>query len=107
MVQLDKEFYVRGPTKAKTYVNGDLVTVLMRGGFTRVEETCCKRVAETRSSRSGRTSTRSCSSASRRSVEEETGRKVIAMMSGTNQHPDLLGEMFVLESTDILRGHGG
>jgi hypothetical protein len=24
------------------------------------------------------------------------------MMSGTNQHPDLLGEMFVLESTDLL-----
>jgi uncharacterized protein YbcI len=39
IVQLHKEFYGRGPTKAKTYVNGDLVTVLMRGGCTRVEET--------------------------------------------------------------------
>jgi hypothetical protein len=27
---------------------------------------------------------------------------VVAMMSGTHQHPDLLGEMFVLESSDVL-----
>jgi uncharacterized protein YbcI len=34
IVQLHKGLYGRGPTKAKTYVNGDLVTVLMGGGFT-------------------------------------------------------------------------
>jgi uncharacterized protein YbcI len=39
IVQLHKEYYGRGPTKAKTYFHGDLVVVLMRGGFTRVEET--------------------------------------------------------------------
>lgn len=39
IVQLHKEFYGKGPTKAKTYFNEDLVVVLMRGGFTQVEET--------------------------------------------------------------------
>jgi hypothetical protein len=27
---------------------------------------------------------------------------VVAMMSGSHQHPDLLSELFVLESTDLL-----
>jgi hypothetical protein len=27
---------------------------------------------------------------------------VVAMMSGSHQHPDLLAEVFVLESTDLL-----
>lgn len=39
IVQLHKEFYGKGPTKAKTYYHEDIVVVLLRGGFTRVEET--------------------------------------------------------------------
>jgi hypothetical protein len=35
-------------------------------------------------------------------IEQETGRKVVAMMSGSHQHPDLISEVFVLEDTDIL-----
>ena len=37
IVQLHKQFYGRGPEKAKTYYHDDLVIVLLRGGFTRVE----------------------------------------------------------------------
>ena len=102
VVQLYKEFYGRGPEKAKTYYNGDLVVVLMRGGFTRVEETLLK-------------GGRGASVIQQRAdfqevmvdrfievIEQETGRKVIAMMSGSHQQPDLLGEMFVLESSEVL-----
>ena len=39
MVALLKEFYGRGPTQAKTYYHDDLVVCLLRGGFTRVEQT--------------------------------------------------------------------
>src|SRR3954449_8688693 len=39
MVQLHKRYYGKGPTKARTYLMGDLVVCLMRGGFTRAEET--------------------------------------------------------------------
>ena len=39
MVSLLKEFYGRGPTGTKTYFEDDLVVCLLRGGFTRVEQT--------------------------------------------------------------------
>src|SRR6202789_947486 len=39
LVALLKEFYGRGPTRAKSYYQDDLVVCLLRGGFTRVEQT--------------------------------------------------------------------
>ena len=39
MVALLKEFYGRGPTRAKSYYEDDLVVCLLRGGFSRVEQT--------------------------------------------------------------------
>jgi uncharacterized protein YbcI len=39
LVVLLKEFYGRGPTRAKSYFEDDLVVCLLRGGFTRVEQT--------------------------------------------------------------------
>src|SRR5580692_13110105 len=39
MVGLLKEFYGRGPTRAKSYYEDDLVVCLLRGGFSRVEQT--------------------------------------------------------------------
>jgi uncharacterized protein YbcI len=102
IVQLHKEFYGRGPTKAKTYYNGDLVVVLMRGGFTAVEETLLQAgrgdsVVKQRADFQDVMFDRF-----REVIESETGRKVAAMMSGSHQHPDLLAEMFVLETSDVL-----
>jgi uncharacterized protein YbcI len=103
IVQLHKEFYGRGPERAKTYYNGDLVVVLMRGGFTRVEETLLREgrggsVAQQRTDFQEVMAHRFS-----RVIEDATGRKVIAMMSSSHQHPDLLGQMFVLESADVLK----
>jgi uncharacterized protein YbcI len=39
LVALLKEFYGRGPTRAKSFYEDDLVVCLLRGGFTRVEQT--------------------------------------------------------------------
>jgi len=39
MVALLKEFYGRGPTRAKSYYQDDLVVCLLRGGFSQVEQT--------------------------------------------------------------------
>jgi uncharacterized protein YbcI len=39
LVALLKEFYGRGPTRAKSYYEDDLVVCLLRGGFTPVEQT--------------------------------------------------------------------
>ena len=37
MVALLKEFYGRGPSRAKSYYEDDLVVCLLRGGFSRVD----------------------------------------------------------------------
>jgi uncharacterized protein YbcI len=102
LVQLHKEFYGRGPDKAKTYFNEDLVVVLMRGGFTRVEETLLQEgrgdsVVRQRADFQDVMFDRFVEV-----IEEETGRKVVAMMSNSHQHPDLLAETFVLDSAEVL-----
>lgn len=102
IVALLKDFYGRGPTRAKTYYQDDLVVCLLRGGFTRVEETL-------------RAAGRGPDVIQQRMafqevmqdhfetvVERATGRRVIGFMSGNQQQPDLLCEVFVLAPTDLL-----
>jgi len=43
MVGLKKEFYGKGPTKAKTFLNDNYVFCVMEGGLTRNEETMIER----------------------------------------------------------------
>lgn len=102
LVGLHKEFYGKGPTKAKTYYVDDAVFVLLRGGFSKVEETLLaegrgdavvRQRMEFQEIMLGRYS---------EVIESETGRKVIAFMSGNHQHPDVLAEVFILDSTDLL-----
>lgn len=100
LVQLLKEYYGKGPTRAKTYHLGDVVLVLLRGGFTRVEETLRQEghgraVIEQRMRFQDAMAERFTAV-----IEEETGRKVAAFMSGSHQHPDILSELFVLEPED-------
>jgi uncharacterized protein YbcI len=102
IVQLHKEFYGKGPTKAKTYYHDDLVVILMRGGFTRVEETLLQsgRGESVRQQRAD--FGQAMLTPFKQVIEEETGRNVIAYMGSSHQHPDLLGEIFVLESAEVL-----
>lgn len=89
--------YGRKPEKAKTYFQDDLVVVLMRGGFTKVEET----LPQDGRSESVLQQRRDFQAAMRprfkEVIEEELGRKVAGFMSGSHQHPDLLGEILILE----------
>lgn len=102
IVQLHKEFYGKGPTKAKTYFNEDLVVVLMRGGFTQVEETLLQEGRGDSVMQQREDFQEVMLERFVEVIEHETGRKVLAMMSTAHQHPDLLGEMFLLDPTDIL-----
>jgi len=105
MVALLKEFYGRGPTRAKSYYEDDLVVCVLRGGFSRVEQTLLdggrgdaviqqrmefqevmrERFAEV--------------------IEGATGRPVIGFMSGNQQKPDLMCEVFILGPTDLVDAH--
>ena len=96
VVRLHKEFYGKGPTKAKTYLQDDLVVILLRGGFTKVEETLL---------RSGRGAAvieqrmqfqQVMQERFKDVIREELGREVVAFMSGSHQNPDLIAELFVM-----------
>ena len=63
---LHKEFYGKGPTKARTYLQDDVVLVLLRGGYTRVEETLMRDGRMDAVTASAKPSSRSCTTASSR-----------------------------------------
>jgi uncharacterized protein YbcI len=105
MVALLKEFYGRGPTRAKSYYEDDLVVCVLRGGFSRVEETLLaggrgQAVIQQRMEFQEVMRDRFA-----RVIEDATGRKVIGFMSGNQQHPDMMCEVFILAPTDLLDAH--
>jgi uncharacterized protein YbcI len=102
LVALLKEFYGRGPTQAKSYYQDDLVVCILRGGYTQVEQTL-------------RDGGRGAAVIEQRMqfqelmrerfegvIEKATGRRVIGFMSGNQQDPDLMCEVFVLDPTDLV-----
>jgi uncharacterized protein YbcI len=96
-VQLLKEHADRGPTKCRTYVDDDLVIVLMRGGFSRLENTLFEdgKFLDVRAMRHALQDT--MEGRFTEVIERLTGRTVAAFMSATHQQPDLQMETFVLD----------
>jgi uncharacterized protein YbcI len=102
MVALLKEFYGRGPTRVKSYYEDDLVVCLLRGGFSRVEQTLFEggrgqAVIEQRMEFQDLMRARF-----EDVIRETTGRRVIGFMSGNQQDPDIMCEVFILAPTDLV-----
>lgn len=102
LVALLKEFYGRGPTQAKSYYQDDLVVCILRGGYTQVEQTLRdggrgSAVIEQRMQFQELMRERF-----EAVIEEATGREVIGFMSGNQQEPDLMCEVFILAPTDLV-----
>jgi uncharacterized protein YbcI len=105
MVALLKEYYGRGPSRTKSYYHDDLVVCLLRGGFSRVERTLLdggRGAAVIHQRMEFQELMRERFEAV---IEGATGRKVIGFMSGNQQHPDIMCEVFVLAPTDLLSDH--
>jgi uncharacterized protein YbcI len=105
MVALLKEFYGRGPTRAKAYYEDDLVVCVLRGGFSRVEETLLeggRGLAVIQQRMEFQELMRDRFEAV---IEGATGRRVIGFMSGNQQHPDMMCEVFILTPTDLVDVH--
>ena len=103
LVALLKEYYGRGPTQAKTYYEDDLVVCLLRGGFTAVENTLLEggrgaAVIEQRMAFQEVMRQRF-----EAVVEHATGRRVIGFMSGNQQHPDMICEVFILAPSSLFK----
>ena len=106
VVGLMKQHYGKGPTAARTYHSGDLVVVMLAGGYTRVEKTLIAggRADAVITQRSAFQET--IRPLMRQVIEEELRRPVIAFMSATHQDPDLSAELFVLGPGDGSDGAG-
>jgi uncharacterized protein YbcI len=105
MVALLKEFYGRGPTRAKSYYEDDLVVCVLRGGFSRVEQTLLeggRGAAVIHQRMEFQELMRERFAAV---IERATGRRVIGFMSGNQQHPDMMCEVFILAPTDLVDIH--
>lgn len=113
IVGLLKDYYGRGPTRVKSYFQDDLVVCVLRGGFSRVEQTLREggrgaAVIEQRMAFQELMRERFMAV-----VEHATGRKVLGYMSGNQQEPDIMCEVFILapteqaQTTSILESDAG
>ena len=105
LVALLKEFYGRGPTRAKSYYEDDLVVCVLRGGFSRVEQTLLdggRGAAVIQQRMEFQDVMRERFEAV---IEHATGRQVIGFMSGNQQDPDMMCEVFILAPTDLVDEH--
>src|SRR5271156_1014806 len=105
MVALVREFYGRGPSRTKSSYADDLVVCVLRGGFSRVEQTLLdggrgpavieQRMAFQEVMRARFEAV----------IEDATGRRVIGFMSGNQQEPDMMCEVFILAPTDLVEDY--
>jgi uncharacterized protein YbcI len=102
LVALLKEFYGRGPTQAKSYYQDDLVVCLLRGGYTQVEQTLRDGGRGTAVIEQRMQFQELMRERFEAVIEKATGRRVIGFMSGNQQDPDLMCEVFVLDPSDIV-----
>jgi uncharacterized protein YbcI len=107
MVRLHKEYFGKGPTRARTYIDGDVVTSVLADVFTRAEQTL---VAAGRGS-SVVAQRAELQEAVREefvgAVEEIPGRRVIAFFSGNQAEPEMSVEVFVLAPEESAERSSG
>jgi uncharacterized protein YbcI len=105
IVAILREHYGRGPMKAKTYALDDIIVVVMRGsGFTPLEQTMMdsgqpQRVVDMRHDFQHMISQRFIDT-----IEQLTGRTVLAFLSQAHVNPDLTLEIFFTDGP--LEGFG-
>jgi uncharacterized protein YbcI len=95
IVRLHSQYYGRGPTKAKTHLDGNLVAVVLEETFTKAERTLVDRGEKDAVQQIGEEFTAI--------VEQATGRTVKAFLSETNLEEDVAVEIFLLadDRTDM------
>jgi uncharacterized protein YbcI len=99
MVRMQKEFFGKGPTKAKSYMFDDMLLVVMREGMTTAERTMLEfghpnQVRQFRQLFQDEMTEKLTSM-----VERLTGRRVVNYQSQVLFDPDMSLEMFVFDSS--------
>jgi uncharacterized protein YbcI len=96
IVRLLHEYTGRGPTKARTHINNDLVTVVLEDTLTMGERSLVadgktQHVLATRKAFQETMSVKMVAA-----VEEHSGRRVLAFLSANHVDPDIAVETFIL-----------
>jgi uncharacterized protein YbcI len=97
MVGLKKEFYGKGPTKAKTYINDNYVFCVLQGGLTRNEETLLAAGEQMLVREFRLRFQEAMADATTEAIERLTGRKVTGYHSQIVFDPEHAFEIFVLD----------
>jgi uncharacterized protein YbcI len=105
IVAILHEHYGRGPMKAKTYALDDIIVVVMRGsGFTSLEQTIMDSGEPDRIVAMRHDFQHMMTKRFTDTIEELTGRKVLAFLSQAHVDPDLALEIFFIDRP--LEGFG-
>jgi uncharacterized protein YbcI len=97
MVGLKKQFYGKGPTKAKTYINDNYVFCVLQGGITRNEETLLAAGQEHLVREFRLRFQEAMADATKEAIERLTGRTVLGYHSQIVFDPEHAFEIFVLD----------
>ena len=94
-----RDFAGKGPSSCKAYWAGnDILMVMMRGGFSAAEQRLFERGHGDLVRESWHKLQDTLEGQITATIAELTGREVIAFMSATHQGPDLMAQLFVLET---------
>jgi uncharacterized protein YbcI len=105
IVAILRDRYGRGPMKAKTYALDDIIVVVMRGaGFTSLEQTIMDSGEPDRVVAMRHDFQRMMTRRFTETIEELTGRKVVAFLSQAHVEPDITMEIFFIDGA--LEGFG-
>lgn len=104
MVQLQKEYWGKGPDSAKAYTMDDLLLIVMRGGITVAERTMlqAERQASVRATRQEFENVMADRLTDM--VQQVTGRKVLTYQSQVMFDPDIVVELFVFDQDAAASG---
>ena len=97
MVRMQKEYYGRGPVKAKSYMLDDLLVTVMHGGMTTAERTMLDRGRSDAVRAFRQEWENEMGELLIARVEELTGRKVATYQSQVMFDPDTIVELFLFE----------
>jgi uncharacterized protein YbcI len=98
IVSIVREHYGRGPMRAKTYALDDIIVVVMRGsGFTPLEQTIMDSGEPDRVVAMREDFQRVMQVRYKDTIEDLTGRKVVAFLSQAHVDPDITVEMFFID----------
>ena len=105
IVGILRDHYGRGPMRAKTYVLDDIIIVVMRGsGFTALEQTIMDSGQPDRVIAMREDFQHVMAKRYKQTIEELTGRKVLAFLSQAHVEPDITMEIFFVDGA--LEGFG-